>query len=217
MFLDASVSGDTRDNLRIVVHINTCESFAASLSVPLTHAHVYPSPPQHKLDILNREYCKSRPELLSIIQGLTSSLKKKGVSVRYQWVPSHVGLSGNEQADLAAKAGAQRVGRPDLTLRPTTSDLVRRVNRAAWSLWAKDYREAALHHNWPKTECQGDSTETLFPRHPPQVGHLMTRIRLNSRKSKYTLARCPCLQDNISFQHCLFDFPTLQNQFQSLV
>ena len=66
------------------------------------------------------------------------------------------------------------------------------------------------------TECQGDSTETLFPRHSPQVGHLMTRIRLNCWKNKYTLARCPCLQENISFQHCLFDCPTLQNQFQPL-
>ena len=112
--------------------------------------------------LLSREYCKSRPELISIIQGLTSSLQKKGVSVRYQWVPSHVGLSGNEQADLIAKTRAQRVGRPDLTLRSSTSDLVRRVNRAAWSLWAKDYRDAALHHNWPMIECQGDSTET-FP------------------------------------------------------
>ena len=136
--------------------------------------------------------------------------------MRYQWVPSHVGLSGNEQADLAAKTGVQRVGRPDLTVRPSTSDLVRRVNWAAWSLWAKDYREAALHHNWPMTECQGDSTETLFPRQPPQVGHLMTRIRLYCWKSTYTLARCLCLQENISFQHCLFGCPTLQNQFQSL-
>ena len=133
--------------------------------------------------------------------------------MRYQWVPSHVGLSGNERADLAAKAGAQRVGRPDLTLRPSTSDLVRRVKRAAWSLWAKDYREAALHKNWPITECQGDSTETLFPRHPPQVGYLMTRIRMNCWKSKYTLAKCPCLQENISF---LFDCPTLQTHFQPL-
>ena len=168
------------------------------------------------LDILSREYCKSQPELLSVIQGLTSSLQKKGVSVRYHWVLSHVGLSENEQADLAAKAGAQRVGRPDLTLRPSISDLVRRVNRAAWSRWAKDYREAALHHNWPMTECQGDSTETLFPRHPPQVGHLMTRIRLNCSKSKYTLARCPCLQENVSFQHCLFDCPTLQTHSHPL-
>ena len=66
------------------------------------------------MDRLSREYCKSRPDLLSIIQGLTSSLKKKDVSVRYQWVPSHVGLSCNEQADLATKAGAQRPHSPSL-------------------------------------------------------------------------------------------------------
>ena len=42
----------------------------------------------------------------------------------------------------------------------------------------------------------------------------MTRVQLNCRIIKYTLARCPCLQENISFQHCLFDCPTLQNQFQ---
>ena len=66
------------------------------------------------------------------------------------------------------------------------------------------------------TECQEDSTETLFPRHPPHVGYLMTRIRLNYWKSKCILPICPCLQENISFQHRLFDCPTLHNQFQPL-
>ena len=68
----------------------------------------------------------------------------------------------------------------------------------------------AWDRNWPMTECQGDSTEALFPRHQPQVGHLMTRIRLNCWRSKYTLATCLCLQESISLHHCLFDCPTLQ-------
>ena len=44
-----------------------------------------------------------------MIQGLHSSLAKLTAqfSVSFQWVPAHVGLTGNEKADRLAKIGSQ--------------------------------------------------------------------------------------------------------------
>ena len=162
------------------------------------------------------ESCDTRPDLLQSIQILTSSLRRKGVRVRHQWIPSHIGIQGNEKADQAAKAGARRPGRPDITVPSSISDLVRRVDRAAWSLWAREYHQAALQHGWPATQCQEQSTDTLFIDHPPQIGHLMSRIRLNWWKTKYVPTICTCLQQPISIQHCLFECSNLQPHFQPL-
>ena len=37
----------------------------------------------------------------------THQLITRGTEVRFQWVPAHVSLSGNEKADRAAKRGAK--------------------------------------------------------------------------------------------------------------
>ena len=44
--------------------------------------------------------------LLHNIWSALSTLSSSGVSVLFQWVPSHCSLSGNDQADLLAKSGA---------------------------------------------------------------------------------------------------------------
>lgn len=47
-------------------------------------------------------------DLIPLVQIVTvrHQLVTRGTEVRFQWVPSHVCLSGNEMADRAAKKGA---------------------------------------------------------------------------------------------------------------
>ena len=60
-------------------------------------------------DSLSTLQALDSPDPEQMIQGLHSSLAKLTAqfSVSLQWVPAHVGLTGNEQADRLAKIGSQ--------------------------------------------------------------------------------------------------------------
>jgi ribonuclease HI len=47
----------------------------------------------------------ARPDLLALINTHLGRLAALGTRVAFQWIPSHVGLRGNEEADKAASAG----------------------------------------------------------------------------------------------------------------
>ena len=51
----------------------------------------------------------AREDLVLEIGTVVHQLITRGTEVRFQWVPAHVYLSGNEMADRAAKRGARRL------------------------------------------------------------------------------------------------------------
>ncbi|XP_053376867.1 uncharacterized protein LOC128547753 [Mercenaria mercenaria] len=57
------------------------------------------------LTSLKSNNSQSRPELLSEIINLYNEGLNAGLEVTIVWCPAHIGISGNERADLAAKAG----------------------------------------------------------------------------------------------------------------
>ena len=48
--------------------------------------------------------------LISKVRNLSTQLQTKGIQLRLKWIPSHSGISGNEQVDKAAKQGARNDG-----------------------------------------------------------------------------------------------------------
>ena len=56
---------------------------------------------------IGSDSAKAREDLVSEIVTTTQQLITRGTEVRFQWVPAHVSLSGNEKADRAAKRGAE--------------------------------------------------------------------------------------------------------------
>ena len=166
--------------------------------------------------MISSEFCDSRPVILETILKLTSTLKDKGTYIQYQWVPSHCGLIGNEISDRAAKAGANKIGPTDIHFQLFLYDLLKKINHAAWSLWDKDFRETALSRKWNITTCQGSSKVTLFSHLEPTVASQIIRIRAISWKTKFIATRCPCQEQTISFQHCLFGCSYFHNHFEPL-
>ena len=215
-------------NKQLSFKISPCSILSAELcaiekalqelnSLPLPHSKaVIFTDSKSSLDVISSEFCDSRPDILKTILKLTSTLKAKGTYVKYQWVPSHCGLIVNETADRAAKAGANKIGPPEILFQLSLYDLQRKINHAAWSLWDKDFTETALTRKWSITTCQGSSKDTLFSHIEPNIACQITRIRTNSWKTKFTATRCPCQEQTISFQHCLFDCPYLHNHFEPL-
>ncbi|XP_076043862.1 uncharacterized protein LOC143026955 [Oratosquilla oratoria] len=82
--------------------------------------------------------CDSQPDTLQEILHLTAEASNKDIHIRYQWVPSHVGLHGNEKADGAAKKGALAPEEDTISIKFTVSDALHKINRAIWETWKAD-------------------------------------------------------------------------------
>ena len=83
-----------------------------------------------------RSFYPSHPLVREIVQRLTV-LAQTGKQITLCWIPSHVGINGNELADAAAKRAAQRTCTHGLPLPvrdfyPTISSLVRKNWQEAW-------------------------------------------------------------------------------------
>ena len=59
------------------------------------------------LSSIHSDSTSAREDLVLEIGTVVHQLITRGMEVRFQWVPAHVCLSGNEMADRAAKRGAR--------------------------------------------------------------------------------------------------------------
>eukprot|EP00745_Piridium_sociabile_P037673 TRINITY_DN6865_c0_g1_i3.p1 TRINITY_DN6865_c0_g1~~TRINITY_DN6865_c0_g1_i3.p1 ORF type:complete len:1255 (-),score=165.91 TRINITY_DN6865_c0_g1_i3:139-3903(-) len=157
------------------------------------------------LQVIENGRCRSRPDILLKIQRLLTYISSKNISIRFQWIPSHVGIPGNEKADKAAKQGAQLPEDRCIKLSPSINDIHRKIHHAVWSLWQEEFIISARDFKWTNQHFCGESRDTLFIKQPVHIAHLMSRIRVNQWKTNYTNIPCTCGQDLISFNHCIFD------------
>ena len=70
---------------------------------------------------------------MSKIVTTTHQLITRGTEVRFQWVPAHVSLSGNEKADRAAKRGAE--GTESAAVNLGLADIYSRLTVQVWRQW----------------------------------------------------------------------------------
>ena len=85
-----------------------------------------------------RAFYPSNPFIQDILTRL-KSLDRAGISVQFCWVPSHVGISGNEIADAAARRAAaapctRRLSLPACDFYPVVSSLALSQWQEEWDL-----------------------------------------------------------------------------------
>ena len=146
---------------------------------------------------------KSRKGMIIEIQMIVNQLKLRGCFVRFQWVPSHVGVIGNVVADRAAKEGANL---PYITLdvHMTVNEASALIKNVIREEWKDQYESLASNRNWiePSISCKG-----TFPSLQRGLAPLFYRLRGKTYKTQYTTQRCFC-NDSLSYDH-IFSCPLI--------
>ena len=78
-----------------------------------------------------------RPDKINQILTLLDSAKSKGNVIQIVWIPSHVGIAGNEMADFTAK-NAMINGVEDKT-RPAKTKIYSVINKAIMTKWQQQF------------------------------------------------------------------------------
>lgn len=81
-------------------------------------------------------------------------LKQLNIKLKLQWVPSHIGLAGNEEADRCAKKGGKE-GR-EIEVKPNYSEILNKYKTGIYNLWKEYFNERSKEKGiWYRTlQCQ---------------------------------------------------------------
>ena len=124
------------------------------------------------IQALQNEKSRSNPDKVDKILSVLNLASTVKFSISTEWIPAHVGIEGNESADMAAKE-AINTGIQDST-RPAKSEIYYIINNAInkkWqSQWTDNNKGRMLHFGQPsvKTQCDVYSTnrclDTVYTR-----------------------------------------------------
>ena len=151
-----------------------------------------------------RSYYPQNPILQDILKRLTA-LDQAGKKITLCWVPSHVGIPGNERADAAAKRASQAVCTRRLPL--PARDFYPAISSRMFSKWQRAWDETCRNKlreikprltRW-QTLCKSRKEEVTLCR--LRVGHTYaTHIYLLSGEDPPSCPRCG---DVLSVRHIL--------------
>ena len=150
---------------------------------------------------------RSRPDKVDKILSLLNLASTVKFNISIDWIPAHVGIEGNESADMAAKE-AMTTGTKDPT-RPSKSEIYYLINNAInkkWqSQWTHNNKGRMLHFGQPtvKTQCDVYSTnrrlDTVYTR--LRLGHCGLGFHHHGNQS----GLCPHCGDLEDLDHVFFD------------
>jgi len=153
-----------------------------------------------------------RADLLQILEKC-HALKVQGKTIEFCWVPSHVGIRGNERADCAAKAALQlpistNIQIPYTDLKPTINTYFTRVWQNHWSQ-IQFNKLQTIKPIIGETKLKGLTfrrDEVVL--HRARIGHtFLTHSYLLKRENAPDCSVCNCL---LTVQHILIDCPNYQ-------
>lgn len=125
---------------------------------------------------LQSGYSNTRPDKINIILSLLDKAKSKGQHIDIEWIPSHVGIPGNEAADATAKLG-MLVGLPDKTL-PSKAEIYPIINKIIMKEWQHQWDSSLKGISHKCLQPTVRKTTTMFS---PNRKHdrIYTRLRLS--------------------------------------
>ena len=155
-------------------------------------------------------YYNTDPRITSIADGVDRVLKK-GKEVTFLWIPSHIGIQGNERADQLAKEALRldlprRVQLPHVDLKPKIRSYVNSLWKDEWSQETDNKLKEVKPELHPRRRCCNSRREDVK----------MTRLRIghSALTHRHLLAgeaapRCSECNDVLTVRHVLIECPEM--------
>ncbi|GFS76262.1 putative RNA-directed DNA polymerase from transposon X-element [Trichonephila clavipes] len=148
------------------------------------------------------------PTVIEILL-LLRKLERKGFDIIFSWVPGHVGILGNEQADTAARSMSDHMQRPVCyqDLKTSTQNYIHRVWQETWDQQILN----KLHSIHPSTSHWAALPVRIYDVR-------LTRLRIGHTRFTYrhlllgeNTPECPSCKVPYSIYHILIDCPVFNH------
>ena len=138
------------------------------------------------IEALNNYTPKHQSHTINSIKWKAQDLKSEAnMDITIQWIPSHVGVEGNEEADTTAKSAHENLQDVPTPLDPSEAKfLTKMAQHQRWQL-IYDTKKQRLHlgaikpviEKWPWTNTQSRQIDTAMTK--LQLGHVGLNQNLN--------------------------------------
>ena len=168
------------------------------------------------LEALRSDGSSSREDLVRDAVSQLSKLKKNKINVTLQWIPSHVGIAGNEKVDGAAKEAARGEEATSITQLPLSlKDIKNKLKRESWSQWRKKF-EGIVSSRPTVDPSLPVSGGVSLPALPLAVEHLIHRLRCGVWRAQHTHKQCKC-GGKLSPHHIIFECAPFKGTFDEIL
>ena len=174
----------------------------------LTNQVVFLTDSRSSIEAMKNYMPKHQSHLINIIKNKGYDLTESNIKITIQWIPSHVGVDGNEMADEIARAGHTNDHLIPAAL--DISDVKILVKRAQHTRWQRiyDVGKQNIHigpikptiEKWPWSNTKRRLTETAMVR--LRIGH----VGLNKHLHRFNMADsplCEVCREQETVQHYL--------------
>lgn len=139
---------------------------------------------------------RNRKGMIYDIHTLVHQLHFRGCHVQFQWVPSHVGICGNDMADKAAKESITFLNVSN-NIGFTINEASTKIRKVLFLEWKNRYETNARTRIWTEFDL---STTGTFPAMSNCLLPLFYRLRGKTYKTRFSEQQCAC-NHNLSFDH----------------
>lgn len=161
-------------------------------------------------------------EIITIASQINNMTAKYGIRIIIQWIPSHIGLAGNEQADRLAKKGAHLIQPERQVPYQTAKNIIKQAFREEWmNEWARGNTGRTVYSHMSTTKPK-DNLKLLNRNDQTTIFRLRTQhVPLNqylNRINPEHLPLCPlCDHYQESVEHFLLLCPNLKDLRKQLL
>jgi ribonuclease HI len=236
IFTDGSVMGDAVGAAFHIPGLNICKKFtlpkvsiftAEMLAILMALQHINDMPvcpysivvltdSLSSLMALQSDSDSSREDMIREIGVVVHQLITKGTRVTLQWIPSHVGVAGNEVVDRLAKEAARGIDATDVNIRLSYSDIKCRLKVAAWALWAGEFSRTRELRRYDLDPSPPTKHGVFLSGLPGPVASVAHRLRCDVWRTIFVPKKCAC-GAFVSPNHIIFQCPDSRELFKPLL